>query len=189
MILLDLEQGSDEWKALRKTKVGASDASTILGINPYCNARKLWGIKVGLLEDQEETPAMTRGKELEPVARDKFCFQMGMVYKPIVGLSETYDWMLASLDGLSEDNQSLVEIKCNGVKANEYVMKGEIPPWHIPQLAHQLIVTGLNKAYYYSFDGNNGLILEYQRDEEYNKRLIEKELAFWKNVCTFSPPE
>lgn len=189
MIIIDVEQGSPEWLDLRKTKLGASDAATILGVNPYSNARELWGRKVGLLEDQPETPAMTRGKLLEPEARQKFCEEIGMVYKPIVGVSETYEWMMASLDGLADDNQSLVEIKCNGIKAREFVNKGEIPPWHVPQLAHQLIVTGLEKAYYYSFDGEDGTILEYDINKEYNERLVEKLLAFWKAICTFQPPE
>src|SRR5690606_2655687 len=35
MVLVDLEQGSPEWLAWRAEGIGASDAATIMGENPY----------------------------------------------------------------------------------------------------------------------------------------------------------
>lgn len=57
-----------EWLALRKRDVTASDMAALFGAHPYRTALKLYAIKSGLLDDDEETPAMRRGKHMEVVA-------------------------------------------------------------------------------------------------------------------------
>lgn len=189
MIIIELDQGSDEWLKFRQSKIGASDSSTILGINPYTTPLKLWGEKLGLIPGQKTNPAMQRGHDLEEVARDKFNQESGIVFKPAIGVSEDYEWMMASFDGVSECGTLILEIKANGKKWHTYVLEnGAPPPHHIPQLQHQMYIAGVNKAYYYSFDGENGVTLEVERDEEYIESLIRKELDFWKCICTFTPP-
>lgn len=56
----------EDWLALRRQTIGASEAAALLGIHPYTTAYELWAGRSGLVEaDQSETPAMRRGRLLE----------------------------------------------------------------------------------------------------------------------------
>jgi hypothetical protein len=57
------------WLAIRGRDVTASVAGALYGEHPFVSAYELWGAKTGRLEGtSEETPAMRRGRLLEPVA-------------------------------------------------------------------------------------------------------------------------
>lgn len=58
------------WLKMREADVTASVAAALFGqVHPYMTAYQLWALKSGLLkEDPTETPAMRRGRLLEPVA-------------------------------------------------------------------------------------------------------------------------
>lgn len=43
-------------------------------------------------------------------------------------------------------------------------------------------------AYYYSFDGKEGVCLECKRDVEYIEKMIEKEQDFYQCMESFAPP-
>lgn len=59
----------DQWLANRSPDVTASQAAALLGVHPYISAYELWAQKSGLIKaDAEQTEAMDRGTELEPVA-------------------------------------------------------------------------------------------------------------------------
>lgn len=63
----------DAWLERRKPNIGASAAGALLGVHSYQTLFGLYGLKAGLIaEDPEETPAMRRGRLLEPVAIDIF---------------------------------------------------------------------------------------------------------------------
>ncbi|WP_448952175.1 YqaJ viral recombinase family protein [Labrys neptuniae] len=53
----------------RRRDITASIAGGLLGVHDYTTAFEIWGSKTGRIkEDQEDTPAMKRGRLLEPVA-------------------------------------------------------------------------------------------------------------------------
>ena len=61
----------DEWLSWRSKDVTASDAAALFGdgVHPYRSAYELWAVKSGrVVVDKRETPAMRRGRLLEPVA-------------------------------------------------------------------------------------------------------------------------
>jgi len=59
----------DRWLALRSHDVTASVAGCLLGVHNYQTVFGLYALKSGIVtDDVEETPAMTRGLLLEPVA-------------------------------------------------------------------------------------------------------------------------
>lgn len=56
----------DEWLDLRRHTVGASEVAALLGVHPWLTAYGLFAAKSGLIAvDQDETPAMRRGRLLE----------------------------------------------------------------------------------------------------------------------------
>ncbi len=181
----ELTQNTPEWFEFRRTKIGASDAPIIMEVSPWKTPFQLWLEKTRMTL-QETAPHQMRGIELEKLARHVFEKKTGMIMNPKVVLHPTLDWMMASLDGI--DGNAVLEIKCPGQNDHEIAKNGKIPEKYIPQIQHQLAVTSLNLAYYFSFDGSDGIVVEVGRDDRYIERMICKELAFWKCIETCTPP-
>ena len=66
----DLEQGSLEWHAWRRGVIGASDAATIMGENPWASAQRLLEEKLGLHRAFGGNAATREGHKLEEFARE-----------------------------------------------------------------------------------------------------------------------
>lgn len=185
---IKLEQGSPEWLAWRKTVITATDASIILGNNPWDTPYTCWQRKLGLIEEKKSNEAMERGKRLEPEARAQFMDHYGIYMEPRVVESTEFDFLGASLDGLSMCEMYILEIKCGGHKLHEMASRGEIPQYYKDQMQHQLLVTGAEKCYYYSYDGKDGICIEVYPDPDYAKTFIPKARAFWKCIALGEPP-
>jgi len=180
--------GSEEWLQWRKSKITATDAPVILGLSTYCNPTKLWAEKLNLIDKPQANVYMQRGNELEPKAREAFEEMTGLIFFPCIIEHKIIPWMAASLDGMSLEEDVIVEIKCNGPKSHTLALEGKIPPHHHAQMQHQIEVTGLELAYYFSYDGEEGVIIEVERDKDFLEKMIEKEQNFWDLLQTFTPP-
>lgn len=174
-------QGSPEWFAFRKKKVTATDAACIMGVG-FKNIGQVFDEKLGLREPDPMNDAMKRGLDLEDEAREAFEKETGLFVYPMVIISPTHDFMAASLDGMTIEKDVAVEIKCPGRKvALETFNSKKVPSYYIPQLQHQMAVTGLNEIYYYSYypEENLSTCLIVSRDQEYIDNMIEKEKKFY----------
>jgi putative phage-type endonuclease len=184
-----LIQQSPEWLEARKGKVGASDAPIIMGVSPWTTPYQLWLEKTSISNGKEKNWAQSRGLDLEDQARAKLEEMTGLCFFPEVALHPEHQWMMASLDGMEVGRKHIAEIKCPGFEDHSTALLGQIPEKYYPQLQHQLEVCGLDMVYYFSFDGENGVILECQRDDKYIKAMVKKEKAFWDCVQSLTPPE
>src|SRR6185312_6266798 len=54
---------------------------------------------------------------------------------------------------------------------------------------HALFVTGAVMLHYWSFDGEEGVLVPVEPDAAYQAELFEKEQAFWWSVVNRTPPE
>jgi putative phage-type endonuclease len=183
-----LEQGSQEWLAWRRTVITATDASVIMGNNPWISPYKCWQRKLGLIEEQASNAAMERGKTLEPEARAQFIERHGMDMVPMVVESNEFSFLGASLDGISEDRQTLLEIKCGSSKLHQMASNREIPQYYLDQMQHQLLVTGAKRCLYYSYNGQDGICIEILPDPEFKTTFIPKAREFWKCIAFNEPP-
>jgi putative phage-type endonuclease len=188
MKIIQLEQGSQEWLAWRKTVITATDASIIMGNNPWDTPYSCWQRKLGFIEEKKSNEAMERGKRLEPEARAHFVKSHGVDMIPAVVESTEFEFLGASLDGISERYNVLLEIKCGGSKLHEKAAKGEIPEYYRDQMQHQLLVTGASKCFYYSYDGTDGICIEVLPDPEYKAKFMPKAREFWRCVALNEPP-
>lgn len=189
-IIENLIQGTPEWFAFRKGKITASMMPTIMGENPYETPLQLFD-RILMNEDKEETAAMSRGKRLEPLARDWWQKVYGFKLETPVVQHDKYDWLIASLDGYNEKGSpcKLVEIKC-GEKDYAYTEEtDEIPHHHIAQLQFQLMITGLESIYYMAFNGEDGLVYPVKADPKYQEKILEAAKDFHKRLINFDPPE
>lgn len=188
--IIEVEQRSPEWHSFRGCHVMASDCPIIMGVSPWSNIHKLWLEKTNIEAPSDYiSPRMQRGIDLEPKALKSFEDYIGIKFRPVVVKSTIHSFMGASLDGLSECGQYLVEIKCPGMEDHLTAISGKVPEKYYPQIQHQLAVTGLEFAYYFSFDGEDGIYLKVDRDEAYIDDLIEKERVFWDSVINYEEPK
>lgn len=184
--IIDVEQGSAEWHALRKTKITATDAVSIMGVSPWKSRYQLYFDKISEENNNVVNDRMQRGIDLEPIARDLFNIQTGYLLIPRVVVN---GWAMASLDGMSKDGKIILEIKCPGEKDHSLALQGKIPEYYYPQLQHQMYVCGLQSMYYYSFDGMDGTAITVIRDDDYIDKMIVEELKFYECLQNKTPPE
>jgi putative phage-type endonuclease len=186
MILLDIEQDTPAWHDLRRTKIGASDAPIILGKSPYKKPSQLMEEKL-LGKKGYSSPQMRRGKELEPKVREWYCHNR-MEVVPAVAQSESYDWMIASLDGISKDHKAIIEIKCPNEETYDAFRRGNFPKHYEWQMQHQMAVTGLDVCTLVMSDGKNQLDLDVPRDRSMIDQLLEAEHDFYQKMLNFEYP-
>jgi putative phage-type endonuclease len=185
--IIDVEQGSPEWVALRKKKTTATDSAIIMNLNPWKSSLDLWREKKGLKEPDPINEKMIKGQRLEPIARQRICELSGIEYKPLVALHDQRTWQMASFDGVSESRKSLVEIKCGGVKLYEDCKKGMIPEYYECQVQHQLEIIGLDEAAFYVYFEDKGefvgdVVLNVERNDSFIEEMNEREFEFWRTL-------
>lgn len=183
---LDVEPNTDAWLALRKNKIGASDAAAILNIG-YLSPYQLWEQKLGFTKI-EINHAMAEGIRLEPIARDYLIKEFGFDLQPAVYQHSSIEYMMASLDAYNAKEKCLIEIKC-GPSSFFRAKGGEIPTYYFAQMQHQLEVMELDKMHYCCFYGQKSILFDVYRDTPYIKSLLEAEAKFWDCLENFIPPE
>lgn len=186
--MTELEQGTPEWLEFRRARIGASDAPIIMGASPWSTPYKLWRRKLGIDPEIEQTSRMTRGIFLENEARIHFALISGIEVYPKVSISKDKPWMIASLDGLSYDGKTAVEIKCPGQADHDLASHGIVPCKYVPQLQHQMAVAELDYMFYFSFDGTKGKEIKVYRNEPYIYEMISKEQEFYNNMIDMVSP-
>lgn len=63
-----------EWLEQRKSGIGASDAASIIGLNPWKTNVRLWEEKTSLIESEDISgkPVVKYGNDAEPLLRELF---------------------------------------------------------------------------------------------------------------------
>ena len=137
--------------------------------------------------DQNE--AMALGTKLEPEARKRYIAKTGKQVRPVCVQSNRYGWLRASLDGLANNNDSVVEIKCGRSVYRTVSRFRSVPNYHYGQVQHILAVTGLDSIDFWCYwPDNPALLLPVERDDKYIERLLSKESEFW-NLVNQPKPE
>lgn len=189
---IEIEQGSPEWHALRKTKLGASTAAVIMGVG-FNTPLQLYNEMLELVPPKEATPWMLDGLKYEPAARAWAEAQLGEKFPAAVYVSDETPWLMASLDGISNDEKVVLEIKTPGQKDHALAVNGEIPEKYVYQMQHQMYAVGKHckLARYCSYDKatGEGVLLDCPRDDKVIKKLLKEEKVFYDCIMTFTPPE
>lgn len=107
------ELSREEWLKERRKGVCGSDASIVLGINPYRSILHLWKDKMGLLPVEENGNDYTYfGNVMEPVIKKEFMKRSGLKVraKNAILQSTEYDFMLADVDGLVKEADGTLSV-------------------------------------------------------------------------------
>ena len=185
----ELIQGTSEWLSWRRQGIGGSDAPVVMGTSPFKTPLELWREKVGLESGFEGNWATRRGNELEPVARAHYELITDLEMSPALFVHPGYPFMRASLDGWNAEHRRVLEIKCPGKDDHETAKAGRVPAKYYWQLQHQLFVTGGASADYFSFDGEAGVVVTVDPDQEAQAKLLAECEAFWKCVTEKVAPK
>lgn len=179
----------EDWLVWRKKGIGSSDAPAVLGVSPWMTPLGLWEVKTGRRQEPETNWAMQRGVDLEPRARAHYELLCDIEMPAALYVHQDHAFLRASLDGFNPDARRVLEIKCPGKDDHAQALSGKVPEKYVPQLAHQLLVTGAEQVDYFSFDGEKGVIVPFRAERSLLKTLFEKESEFWDYVLKdLAPP-
>lgn len=181
-VTIHLQQGTPEWLEWRRQGIGASDAPTIMGENPWKSADDLLQEKCSG-ENTRPNAAMARGNALEPEARKRYETKVGVAFTPACLQSVKQEWLRASVDGVAANGTAVVEIKCGESVYRKVAASGDVPGYYYGQLQHILAVIPLESIDFYCYlPGRPELHLKVARNERYIGRLLETEYLFWQKL-------
>lgn len=156
MVEMKILASREEWLQNRQ-RLGGSDASAILGMNPYRTNIELWQIKTGQMipEDISDKPYVKYGTQAEEHLRElfKLDFPEYQVFyeENNMWLNDKYPFAHASLDGWlldQEGRKGVWECKTTNIlqSMQKEKWKDRIPDNYYIQLLHYLLVTGFDFA-------------------------------------------
>ena len=141
----------DEWLRRRKNYIGGSDASAIVGMNPYMSNVDLWEIKTGRKESEDisDNALVKYGHDAELHLRELFRLdfpQYEVGYEENnMWLNDRYPFAHASLDGWLTDDlgrRGILEIKTTTIlkSMQKEKWKGCVPANYHIQVLHYMMV-------------------------------------------------
>ena len=117
-----MEQNTDKWLEWRRKGIGASDAPVIMGLSKFQTPIELFDIKLGrVVSDSAPNFIQAKGNRLEPIARAKYELMENIDMKPALCQHVEYEYMRASMDGLTENRKRGLEIKYLGKKLYNHI--------------------------------------------------------------------
>ena len=203
MVTMQTFESREEWLKARAGRIGGSDASAIVGLNPYMDNVTLWKIKIGQLvqEDISEKPYVKYGTQAEMHLRELFRldfpeYQVEYI-EDNMWLNDKVPFAHASLDGWlvdQEGRKGILEIKTTEIlrSMQKEQWKDRVPDNYYIQLLHYLMVTEFEFAILKAslktvFDGmpyiqTKHYFIERSEVEADIEYLEHSERSFWKSV-------
>lgn len=186
---------TDAQRALRRTGVGGSEIGAVAGLSPYATALDVWRAKVEGLEI-EETPAMRRGRLLEPAVAEWYAEETGAELLPGETLRHpSREIVIATPDRIAVlgREQRVLEVKTTNFRMlSEWGEPDtdEIPQTYLCQVQWQLAVTGLARADVAALIGGDEFrVYHVAFDAELFGMLADTAERFWRDhVTTRRPP-
>lgn len=157
-----------EWLAWRRQGIGASEASAVVGRNPYMTNQALWRYKTGQAEPEDISgkACVQYGHDAEAPIRElfaldhpEFTVQYGGAFDMV--RHPDHPWLFATLDGRliekETGRQGVYEGKTTEILRSQQMEKwtwkgadghthGRVPDNYYIQLLHQLLATGWDFA-------------------------------------------
>lgn len=208
MVEVKILNSREEWLANR-SRIGGSEASAIVGMNPYKTNVELWQIKTGQVEaeDISEKSYVKYGTKAEEHLRELFKLdfpEYEVFYEENnMFLNDKYEFAHASLDGWlidKEGRKGILEIKTTNIlqSMQKEKWKDRIPDNYYIQILHYLMVTEFDFAVLkaqlkYEFDGEVYLQTKHYKIERADveediKYLEDSERRFWQSVKEWKTP-
>lgn len=206
---MELPKSHDEWLALRLKGIGASEASAIVGCNPYMSNQDLWKIKTGRKKaaDISSEAHVQYGHAAEGPIRELFALdypQFEVTYGGEFDMvrNPDYPFIFSTLDGRLIEKETgrrgVYEGKTTEIlrSMQKEKWKDKIPDNYYVQNLHQLLSTGwdfavLHAQLKYTYAAQTIPAVRTERRTYFIERadvlddlnyLLEEEIKFWGYV-------
>lgn len=152
-VTMTVLKNREEWLQNRFKGIGGSEASAIVGLNPYMSNVDLWNIKTGQVipEDISDKPYVLYGTKAEEHLRALFTLDFPQYQVEYVDnnsyFNDAFPFALASLDGVLIEKETgrkgILEIKTTNILQSMQKEKWNqrIPDNYFVQVLHYLLVT------------------------------------------------
>lgn len=184
----------EEWLNLRSSTIGGSDASTILGLNPYKSPYALFLEKTNKVipEDISEKEAVRLGTDLEAYVAKRFTEATGKKVRRenYTIFRDDMPYAHANYDRLVVGENAGLECKTTNALHLSKFKNGEFPANYYCQCMHYLMVSGMERWYLAVLIlGIDFKVFCIDRDEDEIAALRAAEEDFWNMVQTDTPPD
>ncbi len=189
----------DEWLRKRKCGIGGSDASSILGLNPYRSSMAVYidkideeircnqmdnGLKENAVSKNNETNyKMELGNKLKGFVASEFMLITGKKVRSINGIlrNDKYPFAIANIDRAVVGEKAFLECKVTN-SFNKKEWEKTIPIHYQVQMNHYMAVSGASHCYVAALIGNEELVIhKIERDEKIIEEIMKLEEMFWNN--------
>ena len=187
---------TEEWLALRKHSVGASEVATLLHLNPYKTIYQLWEEKIAEAPlEQVQNEATHFGNKLEETVAQEYAERSGrkILRDNKIRIHPECEFLTCNLDRvilpLNGEGRGVLECKtASGHAEKSWDM--EIPPMYYTQVQAQLAVTGWKWGVLALLvDGRNFKTFDIERDDKFIASLVAIVNSFWHDyVIPQLPP-
>ena len=187
-----IDEGLDrsKWLQARAAGLGSSDASSVIGWNPYSSPMSVYADKLGMNGADEDSAQARFGRMVEPWLLEEFEKATGHQTWANRALfrSRSRPWQMATPDGFSLSNSGQLHLVEE--KSTIFDWGGEIPPDVWCQVQHQLLVVGLTSAFVIVLNRDTCEISIFPvgLDLQFADNLIRAEEEFWTNFLEGRPP-
>lgn len=181
----------EQWLEYRRTGIGGSDASTIVGLNPYSSPYYLFCDKMGALPEKDDTEAMRQGRDLEQYVADRWMERTGKTCRRnnYMWRSTRWPWMLADIDREIVGENAGLECKTTSPYNKHDFAGGEVPLTYYVQCQHYMAVMGFDRMYLAVLVLNRGFYdFVIDRDDSEIEALAAAECEFWNLLQREEPP-
>ncbi len=192
----------EQWLALRRESIGASDAPVIAGLSRYKSRFGLWLEKTGQSEPELAGEQAWFGTRLEDVicarlndwddsAGFEFC---GIQRRQVMVVDDDYPWLTSTLDAIEDsDPERVWEFKAAGIgtaKGFENGNPATLPDSWICQAHHQMLVADVREIHFAVFVGHRLQLYQFVVgwDDAIGEGLIQLLTEFRRHVETVTPP-
>ena len=176
--------------------IGGSEAAAVLGISPWVSPLSLYLRKLRMMPEQDMTPRMQWGLDLEDAVAAYYERETGRETKKpdsfTIYQHPDHAYMMATIDRLIEPfddrGQGVLQIKTGGPGMKSNWIE-EPPLYYQVQIQHEMAVTGSAWGSLAVFFGDySDLIVDVERNDRFVEILVEEEGKFWERIKNQDPP-
>lgn len=193
-------QRREEWLEKRRLGIGSSDAAAVVGLDPWRTALDVYADKTGAppVEYVTERARLKReeGRLLQPLILREFEERTTIRTLPsdVLYRSRAHPFMVTTPDGFGVTDRDVVVVEAKRVGGR---MRGgweaDIPEYVKAQVAHHLIVLGLDRAFVPALfeepvGGAHFRWYEFRLTVEVREFVVSCEADFWQRVQAGEPP-
>lgn len=192
MQIINVQQGSAEWHALRAKHFTASEAPVMMAASSKMRRDELLSMKATGTEreisDWVQTNLFDKGHQQEATARVIVESMIGDELYPATAIDDM-GCLLASFDGMTMMEDTLFEHKMWNASLAAAVRQQELPPEYYWQLEQQLLVSGAERVIFVCSDGTeeNFASMEYTPVPGRADALIAGWFQFKQDLDSFEP--